>query len=76
MSPHPAAEARDFLARHPEIETIDLLISDLNGVLRGKRVARENLEKAYIQGINLPASVYALDILGNTIEATGLGLAS
>ncbi|MFW6346953.1 MAG: glutamine synthetase family protein, partial [Halomonas sp.] len=76
MSPHPAAEARDFLTRHPEIETVDLLISDLNGVLRGKRVARENLEKAYTQGINLPASVYALDILGNTIEATGLGLAS
>ncbi|ERS89087.1 glutamine synthetase family protein [Halomonas sp. PBN3] len=76
MSPHPAAEARDFLARHPEIETVDLLISDLNGALRGKRVARENLEKAYTQGINLPASVYALDILGNTIEETGLGLAS
>lgn len=76
MSPHVASEARDFLAQHPEIDAIDLLISDLNGVLRGKRVSPENLEKAYTQGINLPASVYALDILGNTIEETGLGLDS
>ncbi|MFO7647249.1 glutamine synthetase family protein [Halomonas campaniensis] len=75
MSSDAAAEARAFLARHPEVDAIDLLISDLNGVLRGKRIGRESLEKAYTQGINLPASVYALDILGNTIEETGLGLA-
>ncbi|TFH88026.1 glutamine synthetase [Billgrantia azerbaijanica] len=75
MSSHAADEARDFLARHPGIDTVDLLISDLNGVLRGKRIASSNLEKVFTQGINLPASVFALDILGNTIEATGLGLA-
>ncbi len=76
MPSYAADEARDFLARHPDVESIDLLISDLNGVLRGKRVGRDNLEKAFTQGINLPASVYALDILGNTIEETGLGLAT
>ncbi|EPC03791.1 glutamine synthetase [Litchfieldella anticariensis FP35 = DSM 16096] len=76
MSSSPADEARDFLERHPDIDSIDLLISDLNGVLRGKRIPRDNLEKAYQDGINLPASVFALDINGNTIEETGLGLAS
>ncbi|TDR53844.1 glutamate--putrescine ligase [Halomonas ventosae] len=70
----PADEARDFLDRHPDVDSVDLLISDLNGVLRGKRIPRDNLEKAYRDGVNLPASVFALDILGNTIEATGLGL--
>lgn len=69
-----ADEARDFLDRHPDVDSVDLLISDLNGVLRGKRIPRDNLEKAYRDGVNLPASVFALDILGNTIEATGLGL--
>ncbi|SEK58795.1 glutamine synthetase family protein [Halomonas daqiaonensis] len=72
----PADEARDFLDRHPDVDSIDLLISDLNGVLRGKRIPRDNLEKAFSDGVNLPASVFALDILGNTIEATGLGLSS
>ncbi|GGX82079.1 glutamine synthetase [Litchfieldella qijiaojingensis] len=76
MSSSPAGEARAFLERHPDIDSIDLLISDLNGVLRGKRIPRDNLEKAYRDGINLPASVFALDINGNTIEETGLGLAS
>ncbi|MCK2182575.1 glutamine synthetase family protein [Halomonas getboli] len=74
MPSHPVDEARDFLARHPDIASIDLLISDLNGVMRGKRIPRGNLEKAFEHGINLPASVFALDILGNTVEATGLGL--
>ncbi|OHZ03043.1 glutamine synthetase family protein [Salinicola sp. MIT1003] len=74
MSSLPVDEARDFLARHPAIDSIDLLLSDLNGVLRGKRIPRENLEKAYVNGINLPGSVFALDITGNTIEETGLGL--
>ncbi|MDW7746121.1 glutamine synthetase family protein [Halomonas sp.] len=72
--PSPADEARDFLDRHPDVDSVDLLISDLNGVLRGKRIPRDNLEKAYRDGVNLPASVFALDILGNTIESTGLGL--
>jgi glutamine synthetase len=67
-------EARDFLTRNPDIDSIDLLLSDLNGVPRGKRIPRANLEKAYVNGINLPGSVFALDITGNTIEATGLGL--
>lgn len=69
-------DVRAFLDAHPEIDSIDLLISDLNGVMRGKRIPRENLSKAYDSGIALPASVFALDINGNTIEETGLGLAT
>lgn len=77
MTSAPAqAGARAFLENHPDIESFDLLISDLNGVLRGKRIPRDNLIKAYRNGINLPASLFALDINGNTIEETGLGLAT
>ncbi|MGQ4880376.1 glutamine synthetase family protein [Billgrantia sp. LNSP4103-1] len=71
-----ADQAREFLERHPDIDSIDLLISDLNGVMRGKRIPRDNLFKVCEQGVNLPASVFALDINGHTIEATGLGLAT
>ena len=44
MSTPGVDEARDFLQRHPEIDSVDLLISDLNGVLRGKRIPSDNLE--------------------------------
>ncbi len=76
MSLLSADQAREFLQRHPDIDSIDLLISDLNGVMRGKRIPRGNLDKVCQVGVNLPASVFALDINGHTVEATGLGLAS
>ncbi|QTF93999.1 glutamine synthetase family protein [Halomonas sp. BM-2019] len=69
-------DVRAFLAAHPRIESIDLLISDLNGVMRGKRIPRRSLDKVFERGMALPASVFALDILGNTIEATGLGFST
>ncbi|MGO2133378.1 MAG: glutamine synthetase family protein [Halomonas sp.] len=71
-----ASEVNDFLQLYPDVSSIDLLISDLNGVVRGKRIPRGNLAKAWLEGINLPASVFALDTLGNTVEETGLGLDS
>lgn len=74
--PDTIQEANDFLERHPNVQSVDLLISDLNGVLRGKRVPRDNVIGVLESNMRLPASVFALDICGNTIEETGLGLAS
>jgi glutamine synthetase len=54
-------------------ELVDLILCDLNGLLRGKRITRDALEKAYAQGICLPMSLIATDITGNTVEETGLG---
>ncbi len=57
----------------PGLEAVDLLIPDANGLLRGKRIDPQALEKAYDAGISLPASIFAADITGNTAESTGLG---
>jgi glutamine synthetase len=67
-------EANAFLKEHPEVLYVDLLIADMNGVVRGKRIERTSLHKVYEKGINLPASLFALDINGSTVESTGLGL--
>lgn len=67
-------EANAFLKEHPEVQFVDLLIADMNGVVRGKRIERASLHKVYEKGINLPASLFALDINGSTVESTGLGL--
>ncbi|MDX1268416.1 MAG: glutamine synthetase family protein [Oceanisphaera sp.] len=58
-----------------DYQSIDLMLCDLNGVLRGKRIQNSAMEKAMRDGICLPASVFALDITGQTVEETGLGLA-
>ncbi|EPZ8386548.1 glutamine synthetase, partial [Pseudomonas aeruginosa] len=67
-------EPSEFLKEHPEVQFVDLLIADMNGVVRGKRIERNSLNKVFEKGINLPASLFALDITGSTVESTGLGL--
>ena len=64
-----------FLKRFSDLKGIDLLIADLNGVLRGKRIQSNALAKVFQEGIYLPASVFAGDITGATVEETGLGMA-
>jgi len=54
-------------------EMVDLLLPDMNGLLRGKRIARIALDKVYQDGVCLPMSLIATDISGNTVEETGLG---
>jgi glutamine synthetase len=68
----PAADAA-ALAQMGDCEQIDLLLADMNGLLRGKRITRDALEKVYQNGVCLPMSLIATDITGNTVEETGLG---
>ncbi len=67
-------EVDQLLQQHPNTEAIDLLISDLNGIVRGKRIDISALNKVADEGVALPASVFSLDATGNTIEECGLGL--
>jgi glutamine synthetase len=64
-----AAELQQIAA----CEMVDLLLPDMNGLLRGKRITRDALEKVYANGVCLPMSLIATDITGNTVEETGLG---
>ena len=67
--------AEDLLAlqQTPDCELVDLILPDMNGLLRGKRITRSALEKIYADGVCLPMSLIATDITGNTVEETGLG---
>lgn len=66
------AEAQAFLDRHPDVESIQLVITDANGVARGKSVAREELLPMYRDGRNVAGSILALDSRGEDVEETGL----
>jgi glutamine synthetase len=69
-------EAESFLEQHPDIREFDLLLPDMNAVFRGKRIQREKLISIYKKGFYFPASVFAMDVTGETMEETGLGFKS
>jgi glutamine synthetase len=66
-------QARAWLTKHPQVRAVDLLLPDLMGIPRGKRVTIAELEGVHRNGLFLPASMFALDVLGGTVQATGLG---
>lgn len=65
--------ARAWLTEHPQVRAIDLLLPDQVGIPRGKRITTAELEGIHRDGLLLPASMFALDVLGGTVQATGLG---
>ncbi|HIQ41638.1 MAG TPA: glutamine synthetase [Pseudomonas oleovorans] len=68
---HPQ-EARDFLERHPEVRSIELMLIDANGIPRGKLLHRDELLAIYENGRPLPSSILSLTLQGEDVEASGL----
>lgn len=66
------AEAEAFLAAHPEIEAIDIVLHDSNGIGRGKIIRRHELAGLYRSGRHMPISILGLDICGEDVHETGL----
>jgi glutamine synthetase len=65
-------EAKAFLEAHPEIEAFDVVLTDANGVGRGKIIRRHELPGLYENGRHLPISILGLDITGEDVHETGL----
>jgi len=61
-----------YLNDNPEIKTIRVAASDLNGQPRGKRIARRYAQKAWEDGTRFPFSVMNLDIWGEDIDDSPL----
>ena len=65
-------DVTEFLERHPDIEAVQLVITDSNGVARGKNIAREELAALFGAGRNVAGSILGLDVTGEDVEDTGL----
>ncbi|QQA44081.1 glutamine synthetase family protein [Pelagovum pacificum] len=61
-----------WLEDHPEVRTIRVAASDLNGIARGKRIPRRFAQKAMEDGTRFPLSVLSLDIWGEDIDDSPL----
>lgn len=66
-------ELERFLAVNPDVRFFDAFVNDLNTVERGKRIDRAAMPGVFARGMPLPGSMFALDIEGGTVEASGLG---
>ena len=65
-------ELQAFLARHPDIDGVQVFLTDPSGVGRGKNVRRDELAALYAHGRNVAGSILGLDVTGADVEATGL----
>ncbi|MEQ8204814.1 MAG: hypothetical protein RIA65_01460, partial [Woeseia sp.] len=62
-----AKELQTFLKRQPKSTSIELLITDINGVPRSKRIKPKEFSKTFADGFCMPGGTVLLDTLGNTI---------
>jgi glutamine synthetase len=65
-------ELEVFQQQHPDIDAVQLLLTDPTGVLRGKTARRHELQSLYSQGRGVAGSILGLDVTGADVEATGL----
>ncbi|MFV2051232.1 glutamine synthetase family protein [Aliiroseovarius sp. YM-037] len=68
------AEYEAYCAEHGVPDRIEMMLCDLNAVLRGKWLPGDEVDKLLNGGVRLPMSTYAPNILGSEVEATGLGI--
>src|SRR6056300_604121 len=57
-------EAQAFLAAYPKVQAIDVVLSDLHGIGRGKIIRRHELEGLYTAGRGMPGTLFAQGIDG------------
>lgn len=69
-----AAEIDAFLQENPHIQYVDCVFADLCGVVRGKRIARSELERVFETGLQIPYTIYFLDARGDMADPLDRGL--
>jgi glutamine synthetase len=67
------AELEALFKAAPEARTLEVLIPDLNGILRGKRITREEAVELFESGIKTCGSTPLMSCKGETIPELGLG---
>ncbi len=66
-------EAVEFLDGNSDVRAIELLLPDLNAILRGKRVSRRELAGLFREGISFPATGILMDSRGALIDGLAHG---
>lgn len=60
---------RRYLRAHPETETIEVVLTDLNGIYRGKWLPADGIDKVLAGKFKMPLTSVACDIWGRDVPA-------
>jgi glutamine synthetase len=66
-------ELAALLAAHPEIESVDAVIADIAGTLRGKRIPALGAMKLFESGMQIPTDLHLMDVRGEMMNPLGRG---
>jgi glutamine synthetase len=72
VTPKRGAEAQAFLDANPDIDSVQIVWTDLCGVVRGKILRRDEVVPAWNDGRFFPISAMVLDATGQDVPETGL----
>ncbi len=67
------AELEAFKKAHPEITTVEVLICDVNGIFRGKRIPVEELDTLFTKGSKMPGTVSMMNVQGDVSDEGFIG---
>lgn len=63
-----------LLSEHPDIEAVELFVTDLNGVPRGKLLPASAFKKLASGGARMPVSTLGLDIFGSDVGRSRIAI--
>jgi len=69
-----AERVEAFRAAHREVETVEVFVTDLNGLARGKLIPAEMLAKLVKGGMRMPVSTMSLDIFGCDVPENAIAI--
>ena len=52
---------KNYLDTHPKLENLELLVPDMNGIFRGKRIDLHEAQSLFDKGMNFVAATHLLD---------------
>ena len=66
-------KAQHYLEQHPDLGALEILSPDMNGMLRAKRIPRDEIETFFSKGVTGPGTTPVMNSLGDCCESLGIG---
>ena len=72
----PRSEAEAFFKANPDVDSIEMIYTDMGGVPRGKRLRQHEVMAVYESGRMFPGSITVVDITGqpNRLSARAINI--
>ncbi len=69
----PIKALQGFLRRYPHTQMLEMLLTDINGIVRGRRISRDECKTLFHEGLKSCASTVLSDSRGDIPFAVGMG---